>query len=132
MALVSSNRIFFYFLLKQHHERDDRFFIILFLLGDHYAGIIGLSESGPSLERMFVGHIELATHFGALGAVSLLHFYGFATPRTNVNQPRNQIIANGSLRKSRLSFLYFIFFTNLWGFFMAGLSMRATAAHAAK
>ncbi len=49
-------------------------FIILFLLGI-MQGIIGwiMVKSGLVPERMFVGHIELATHFMAALVVALLY-----------------------------------------------------------
>jgi len=83
---------FFYFLLKKQLRQDMiGSFIILFLLGV-MQGIIGwiMVKSGLVPERMFVGHIELATHFMA-ALVLLCYTFWFALT-LSVN--RNQIVVN--------------------------------------
>ena len=58
---------FFYFLIKKQFRADMIIpFIILFLLG-MMQGLIGwiMVKSGLIPERLFVGHIQLATHFMA-------------------------------------------------------------------
>ena len=99
-------------------------FIILFLLGV-MQGIIGwiMVKSGLVPERMFVGHIELATHFMA-ALVLLCYTFWFALT-LSVN--RNQIVVNGSLQKTTFIILCILFVQLIYGAFMAGLH-AATAA----
>ena len=116
---------FFYFLLKKQLRQDMiGSFIILFLLGV-MQGIIGwiMVKSGLVPERMFVGHIELATHF--MAALVLLCYTLWFALSLSVN--RNQIIVNGSLRKTTFIILCILFVQLIYGAFMAGLH-AATAA----
>ena len=116
---------FFYFLIKKQLTKEMiGSFIILFLLGI-MQGIIGwiMVKSGLVPERMFVGHIELATHF--MAALVLLCYTLWFALSLSVN--RNQIIVNGSLRKTTLIILCILFVQLIYGAFMAGLH-AATAA----
>ena len=66
---------FFYFLIKRQFRKEMILpFIILFLLGI-MQGLIGwiMVKSGLVPERMFVGHIELATHFMAALILAVLY-----------------------------------------------------------
>jgi len=72
---------------------------------------------------MFVGHIELATHFMA-ALVLLCYTFWFALT-LSVN--RNQIVVNGSLQKTTFVILCILFVQLIYGAFMAGLH-AATAA----
>ena len=116
---------FFYFLIKKQLTKEMiGSFIILFLLGI-MQGIIGwiMVKSGLVPERMFVGHIELATHF--MAALVLLCYTLWFALSLSVN--RNQIIVNGSLRKTTFIILCILFVQLIYGAFMAGLH-AATAA----
>jgi heme a synthase len=116
---------FFYFLLKKQLRQDMiGSFIILFLLGV-MQGIIGwiMVKSGLVPERMFVGHIELATHF--MAALVLLCYTLWFALSLSVN--RNHIVVNGSLRKTTFIILCILFVQLIYGAFMAGLH-AATAA----
>ncbi|HEY5405980.1 MAG TPA: COX15/CtaA family protein [Ginsengibacter sp.] len=116
---------FFYFLIKKQLRQDMIGpFIILFLLG-MMQGIIGwiMVKSGLVPERMFVGHIELATHF--MAALVLLCYTLWFALSLSVN--RNQIVVNGSLRKITFVILCILFVQLIYGAFMAGLH-AATAA----
>jgi len=72
---------------------------------------------------MFVGHIELATHF--MAALVLLCYTLWFALSLSVN--RNQIIVNGSLQKTTFIILCILFVQLIYGAFMAGLH-AATAA----
>jgi heme a synthase len=116
---------FFYFLVKKQFTKEmTGSFIILFLLGI-MQGIIGwiMVKSGLVPERMFVGHIELATHF--MAALVLLCYTLWFALSLSIN--RNQITANRSLRKITFVILCILFFQLIYGAFMAGLH-AATAA----
>ena len=88
-------------------------------------GIIGwiMVKSGLVPERMFVGHIELATHF--MAALVLLCYTLWFALTLSVN--RNQIVVNGSLQKTTFVILCILFVQLIYGAFMAGLH-AATAA----
>ena len=116
---------FFYFLIKKQFRKEMIGpFIILFLLGI-MQGIIGwiMVKSGLVPERMFVGHIELATHF--MAALVLLCYTLWFALSLSVNQ--NQLIVNGSLRKITFAILCILFVQLIYGAFMSGLH-AATAA----
>lgn len=116
---------FFYFLIKKQLTKEMiGSFIILFLLGI-MQGIIGwiMVKSGLVPERMFVGHIELATHF--MAALVLLCYTLWFALSLSVN--RNQIVVNGSLQKTTFVILCILFVQLIYGAFMAGLH-AATAA----
>ena len=116
---------FFYFLIKKQLTKEMiGSFIILFLLGI-MQGIIGwiMVKSGLVPERMFVGHIELATHF--MAALVLLCYTLWFALSLSVN--RNHIVVNGSLRKTTFIILCILFVQLIYGAFMAGLH-AATAA----
>ncbi len=116
---------FFYFLIKKQFTKEmTGSFIILFLLGI-MQGIIGwiMVKSGLVPERMFVGHIELATHF--MAALVLLCYTLWFALSLSVN--RNQIVVNGSLKKTTVVILCILFVQLIYGAFMAGLH-AATAA----
>ena len=116
---------FFYFLIKKQFKNDMVIpFIILFLLGI-IQGAIGwiMVKSGLVPERMFVGHIQLATHFMA-ALLLLCYTLWFAL---SLSIPSNQLSINSVMR--RITFVVFsiLFFQLIYGAFMAGLH-AATAA----
>jgi cytochrome c oxidase assembly protein subunit 15 len=116
---------FFYFLIKKQFRPDMVIpFIILFLLGI-MQGAIGwiMVKSGLVPERMFVGHIQLATHFMA-ALLLLCYTLWFAL---SLSVPANQIIINTGLRKATFILFFILFIQLIYGAFMAGLH-AATAA----
>lgn len=116
---------FFYFLIKKQFRQEMIGpFIILFLLGV-MQGIIGwiMVKSGLVPERMFVGHIELATHFMA-ALLLLCYTLWFAL---SLSVKPNQITINKGLKKTTLIIFYILLIQLIYGAFMAGLH-AATAA----
>ena len=116
---------FFYFLIRKQFRQDTVIpFIILFLLGI-MQGAIGwiMVESGLVPERMFVGHIQLATHFMA-ALLLLCYTLWFAL---SLSVPSKQISINKGLRKTTLIIFFILFIQLIYGAFMAGLH-AATAA----
>jgi heme a synthase len=116
---------FFYFLLKRQFSREMIIpFIILFLLGI-MQGLIGwiMVKSGLVPERMFVGHIELATHFMA-ALILLCYTLWFALMLSIKPQ---EIIINRSLKNITVIICCFLFIQLIYGALMAGLH-AATAA----
>ena len=116
---------FFYFLIKKQFKKEMIIpFIILFLLGI-MQGVIGwiMVKSGLVPERMFVGHIELATHFMA-ALLLLCYTLWFALSLTI--RP-DQIIINKRLRKITLIIFYILVIQLIYGAFMAGLRAAPAA-----
>lgn len=116
---------FFYFLIKKQLRQEMIGpFIILFLLGI-MQGVIGwiMVKSGLVPERMFVGHIELATHFMA-ALLLLCYTLWFAL---NLSVPASQVTINKGIRTTTLIIFYILFIQLIYGAFMAGLH-AATAA----
>ena len=116
---------FFYFLGTRQFERDMvPALVILFLLGIMQA-IIGwiMVKSGLIPERMFVGHIQLATHFMA-AMVLVCYTWWFAL---SLAIPKSQRSYDPGLRKTILVVMGLLCFQLLYGAFMAGLH-AATAA----
>src|SRR5665647_121501 len=116
---------FFYFLIRKQFRQDTVIpFIILFLLGI-MQGAIGwiMVESGLVPERMFVGHIQLATHFMA-ALLLLCYTLWFAL---SLSVSAKQISINKGLRKTMLIIFCVLFIQLIYGAFMACLH-AATAA----
>lgn len=116
---------FFYFLIRRQFRRDMIIpFIILFLLGI-MQGAIGwiMVKSGLVPEKLFVGHIQLATHF--MAALFLLCYTLWFALTLIV--PFNQITFNKGLKKLTITIFCILFFQLIYGAFMAGLH-AATAA----
>ena len=116
---------FFYFLIKKQLKPDMIIpFIVLFLLGI-IQGAIGwiMVESGLVPEKMFVGHIQLATHF--MAALLLLCYTFWFALSTSV--PANMKITSKPLRKITIVVFCILFVQLIYGAFMAGLH-AATAA----
>jgi len=116
---------FFYFLIKKQFRQEMIGpFIILFLLGI-MQGIIGwiMVKSGLVPERMFVGHMELATHFMA-ALLLLCYTLWFAL---SLSVKPKQITINHGLRKTTLVIFFILLVQLIYGAFMAGLH-AATAA----
>ena len=116
---------FFYFLIKKQFKSDMIIpFIILFLLGI-IQGAIGwiMVESGLMPEKLFVGHIQLATHFMA-ALVLLCYTFWFAL---RISIPASMKTVNKPLKKIIVLIVLILFIQLIYGAFMAGLH-AATAA----
>lgn len=116
---------FVYLLLRRKFQRDMIApMIILFLLGA-MQGIIGwlMVKSGLVPEKMFVGHIELTTHF--IAALILLCYTLWFALRLLILP--EQWLHNTSLKKITTAILVFLFIQLVYGAFMAGLKAAAAA-----
>lgn len=116
---------FFYFLAtKQFRKNMILQLSILFLLGA-LQGVIGwiMVKSGLIPERIFVGHLQLTTHF--IAAMILL-CYTFWVALTLLI-PKEKYVINRSLKNLSLAILFLISIQLVYGAFMAGLK-AATAA----
>jgi cytochrome c oxidase assembly protein subunit 15 len=116
---------FFYFLIKKQFSQNMIIpFIILFLLG-MIQGAIGwiMVQSGLVPEKMFVGHVQLATHFMA-ALLLLCYTFWFAL---SLSIPVREITINNSLRKLTLVIFGVLFFQLIYGAFMAGLHAATSA-----
>ena len=116
---------FFYFLFKKQFKPDMIIpFIILFLLGI-VQGAIGwiMVKSGLVPEQMFVGHIQLATHFMA-ALLLLCYTLWFAL---SISIPSKMKTINRPLRNLTVVIFSILFIQLIYGAFMAGLH-AATAA----
>jgi cytochrome c oxidase assembly protein subunit 15 len=116
---------FFYFLIKKQLKPDMIIpFIILFLLGA-IQGAIGwiMVKSGLVPEKLFVGHIQLATHFMA-ALLLLCYTFWFAL---SLSIPSGMRTVNPPLRKITWAIFFVLFFQLIYGAFMAGLHAAAAA-----
>lgn len=116
---------FVYFLAKRKLQRDMVApLVILFLLGAMQA-IIGwlMVKSGLVPEKMFVGHIELTTHF--IAAMVLLCYTLWFALRLRI--PPADLLVDKPLKNLTVTILTFLFIQLIYGAFMAGLK-AATAA----
>ena len=116
---------FFYFLIRKQFRPNMIIpFIILFLLGI-MQGAIGwlMVKSGLVPEKLFVGHIQLATHFMA-ALLLLCYTLWFAL---SLSILAKEIIVNPRLKKATLVIFSILFIQLIYGAFMAGLH-AATAA----
>lgn len=116
---------FFYFLARKQFRPNMVIpLIILFLLGI-MQGAIGwiMVKSGLVPEKLFVGHIQLATHFMA-ALVLLCYTFWFAL---SLSVPANKIIVNPKLKRVTIVIFCVLFVQLIYGAFMAGLH-AATAA----
>ena len=116
---------FFYFLIQKQFRRDMIMpLIILFLLGI-LQGAIGwiMVKSGLVPEKLFVGHIQLATHF--MAALLLLCYTLWFALSLSVNT--SQITINKGLRNLTKTILAILFFQLIYGAFMAGLHAASAA-----
>lgn len=116
---------FFIFLVKRKFKKDMVIpMIILFLLGA-MQGLVGwiMVRSGLVGEKMFVGHIELATHF--IAALILLCYTLWFALRLWV--PGEKCLVHPRLKKLALLILSILFIQLVYGAFMSGLK-AATAA----
>jgi cytochrome c oxidase assembly protein subunit 15 len=116
---------FFYFLIRKQFRQNMVIpLIILFLLGV-IQGAIGwlMVKSGLLPEKLFVGHIQLATHFMA-ALVLLCYTLWFSL---GLSIPANEIIVNPGLKKATIVIFFFLFIQLIYGAFMAGLHAAASA-----
>ncbi|MDQ2719299.1 MAG: COX15/CtaA family protein [Bacteroidota bacterium] len=116
---------FFYFLLKKQLKTDMIIpFVMLFFLGI-IQGAIGwiMVKSGLMPEKMFVGHIQLATHFMA-ALLLLCYTLWFAL---SISIPEKMKTVDKPLQKITIIIVCILFIQLIYGAFMAGLH-AATAA----
>jgi cytochrome c oxidase assembly protein subunit 15 len=116
---------FFYFLIKKQLKPDMIIpFIILFLLGI-IQGAIGwiMVKSWLVTEKLFVGHIQLATHFMA-ALLLLCYTFWFAL---SISIPSGMRAENPQLRKITWVIFIVLFFQLIYGAFMAGLHAAVAA-----
>lgn len=116
---------FFYFLIKKQLKQEMVIpFIILFILGI-VQGAIGwiMVKSGLVPEKMFVGHIELATHFMS-ALVLLCYTLWFAL---TLSIPKGKMVFSPPLKKWAWAIFCVLFFQLIYGAFMAGLHAAVAA-----
>lgn len=116
---------FFYFLVKNQFKKEMIIpFVILFLLGI-LQGAIGwiMVKSGLVPERMFVGHVQLATHFMA-ALLLLCYTLWFAL---SLSISKKQQFINDGMRRITIVLLSILFVQLIYGAFMAGLHAAAAA-----
>ena len=116
---------FFYFLIKKSFKKEMILpMIILFLLGA-LQGMIGwlMVKSGLVPEKMFVGHVELATHF--IAALGLL-CYTFWFALSLLILP-GEFVINTGLKRFAIAVVCILVVQLIYGAFMSGLK-AATAA----
>ena len=116
---------FFYFLIRKQFKPNMVIpFIILFLLGV-MQGAIGwvMVKSGLVPQKLFVGHIQLASHFMA-ALLLLCYTLWFAL---GLAIPANEIIVNPGLKKATLVIFSILFIQLIYGAFMAGLHAATSA-----
>ena len=116
---------FVYFLItKKLRKEMINPMIILFLLGA-MQGIVGwiMVKSGLVPEKLFVGHIQLTTHFIA-ALILLAYTIWFAL---SLLIPKEKFVLNSGLRKITISVLIVLTIQLIYGAFMSGLK-AATAA----
>jgi cytochrome c oxidase assembly protein subunit 15 len=116
---------FFYFLIRRRFRPNMVIpLIILFLLGVMQAAIGWLMvKSGLVPEKLFVGHIQLATHF--MAALLLLCYTLWFALLLSI--PANEIIINPGLKKVTLVIFFILFIQLIYGAFMAGLHAATSA-----
>jgi heme a synthase len=116
---------FVYFLAKRMFKKEMIIpMVILFLLGA-LQGAIGwiMVQSGLVPEKLFVGHIELTTHFIA-ALILLCYTFWFAL---TLLVPEQAIIYNSSLHRLVIFILVVVFIQLTYGGFMAGLKAATYA-----
>jgi len=116
---------FVYFLVRKKFKQEMIIpMIILFLLGA-MQGLIGwiMVKSGLVPEKMFVGHIQLATHFIA-ALVLLCYTFWFAL---SLLIPKNKLVINPSLKKITIIIICVLVIQLIYGAFMSGLKAATVA-----
>lgn len=116
---------FFYFLIKRQLKNEMIIpFIILFVLGI-IQGAIGwiMVASGLVPEKMFVGHIQLATHFMA-ALLLLCYTFWFAL---KLSVPSRYKISRKQIGPLIWVIFGVLFFQLIYGAFMAGLHAATVA-----
>lgn len=116
---------FVYFLARKKFKKEMIIpMVILFLLGA-MQGLIGwiMVKSGLVPEKMFVGHIQLATHFiAALGLLCYTFWFSLS-----LLIPKEKLVINSSLKKFAIGIVCVLVIQLIYGAFMSGLK-AATAA----
>src|ERR1035437_2650232 len=116
---------FVYFLIRKQFKREMVIpMVILFLLGALQAAIGWIMvQSGLVPEKLFVGHIELTTHFIA-ALILLCYTFWFAL---GLLVDKKNIVQDRSMHRLTLFIIAVLFIQLIYGGFMAGLK-AATAA----
>ena len=116
---------FIYFLIRRKFQHGMIIpMIILFLLGALQA-VIGwiMVKSGLVPKQMFVGHIELATHFIA-AVILLCYTFWFAL---SLLVPKEKCARSSSLKNITICLIVMLSIQLVYGAFMAGLKAATTA-----
>lgn len=116
---------FIYFLVRKKFKKEMVIpMIILFLLGA-LQGLVGwiMVKSGLVPEKMFVGHIELTTHFIA-ALILLCYTFWFAL---SLLVPKEKLVINSSLKKITVIIICLLFVQLIYGGFMSGLKAATVA-----
>lgn len=116
---------FFYFLAKRKFKKEMIIpMIILFLLGA-LQGLVGwiMVKSGLVPEKMYVGHIELATHFIA-ALILLCYTLWFALSLLITKQ---DLVINARLKRMAVIIVSVLFIQLIYGAFMSGLKAATVA-----
>jgi len=116
---------FVYFLVKKKFSKPMILpMAMLFVLGA-IQGAIGwiMVASGLVPQRLFVGHVQLATHF--IAALILLSYtFWFAL---SLSVPKTKMLVNIGLKHSGLLIVVLLFFQLIFGAFMAGTHAAVAA-----
>ncbi|MBS1950128.1 MAG: Heme A synthase, cytochrome oxidase biogenesis protein Cox15-CtaA [Cytophagales bacterium] len=110
---------FIYFLVKKKFSKPMVLpLLLLFFLGA-IQGAIGwiMVKSGLVPERLFVGHVQLATHFMA-ALLLLAYTFWFAL---SLSVPESSLIVSSKLKNTNTVLIIVLFFQLIYGSFMAGL-----------
>lgn len=116
---------FVYFLIKKKFSKPMIMpLVMLFVLGA-IQGAIGwiMVESGLMPQRLFVGHVQLATHFIA-ALILLAYTFWFAL---SLSVPKTRLVINKGLKNFCNWILILLFFQLIYGAFMAGMHAAVAA-----
>lgn len=116
---------FVWFIIKRKFSREMVTpLAMLFFLGA-IQGAIGwiMVKSGLVPERLFVGHVQLATHFMA-ALILLVYTFWFALSLT---VPTSSLVVNKGLKNWGILITAILFFQLIYGSFMAGLHAALVA-----
>lgn len=116
---------FIYFLVRKKFKKEMIIpMVILFLLGA-MQGLVGwiMVKSGLVPEKLFVGHIQLATHFIA-ALVLLCYTFWFAL---SLLIPKEDFVFHPQLKSISIIILVVLFIQLIYGAFMSGLKAATVA-----
>lgn len=110
---------FVYFLAKRKFSKKMILPLVLLFIFGAIQGAIGwiMVKSGLVPERLFVGHVQLATHF--MAALFLLaYILWFAL---SVSVKNSMLVVNRKLKQLSILIVVILFFQLIYGAFMAGM-----------